>query len=159
MFWRKALITAVIHCLASCPRAFAGGEGPPTIGPGDGETPPAEDEILDVAPPQAANNTVISGWVYLGRFKADGTWQRPRSEDLIGTSPDELEGRPIVLSMDVNVRARVFVLKQQNSDGGCDIGESEVIGALESGREVVLTQITRFPLCDSYIWAEVRESD
>ncbi|PDT13752.1 hypothetical protein CO670_26835 [Rhizobium sp. J15] len=89
---------------------------------------------------------------------ADGTWRQPRSADLIDYSPSELVGRPIVLSRDVNVRDRIFELKDQDVNG-CTIVESEIIGFLQAGQEVILTEVTPFSFCDTYIWARVRQRD
>lgn len=92
------------------------------------------------------------GWIYLGRALADGSWEQPRSRDLLNAVPEELAGRTITLDYDVNVRSDMF-----RSDGtDCFYEDTEIVGAFPAGRQVVLDWVERFPVCDTYIWARVR---
>ncbi|MGO7366363.1 trypsin-like serine peptidase [Rhizobium leguminosarum] len=94
------------------------------------------------------------GWMFLGRYRRDGTWTQARSGDLQGYSPEQLTGVSMNLSQAVNLRSGPFVVTS-SADHACQFDETPVTGALTAGRLTRIVQVQRLETCSSYVWALV----
>jgi hypothetical protein len=88
------------------------------------------------------------GWIYLGKYTGGGVWVQPRSEDLLGNSPEALPSERITLNRPVNVRAAAFT---------CFDTDTKVTSNFETGATVQVLQLITLEGCSRHVWAEVEE--
>jgi hypothetical protein len=117
-----------------------------------GASPPADNEQV------AAGLTDSSKWIFLGYYSVSGEWKGPRSNGLLGYSPEDIQGLDLALSVPANVRDGPFRVTAQKPNG-CSFEESRITGQLESGTNIKVDEVIRLPgKCYGYVWARVTAS-
>ncbi|RWX40250.1 hypothetical protein EHH54_13000 [Rhizobium leguminosarum] len=114
-------------------------------------------KVAAIGDPAVSSDSLVltQGWIYLGRYRQmTGEWDQPRSDDLIGKSPEDVKGAQITLSTGVNLRSAMFKAATV-TDTGCDIIETPIIGGLEAGSVARVLDVVRFEGCTSYVWAQI----
>ncbi len=96
------------------------------------------------------------GWVFLGRYFDDGSWDRPRASEIVGEAPEALTNRSITLNSGVNLRQAAYLVAKVTATQ-CLTKETPIVGGLAAGTVVKILKVVRLPGCRSYIWAQVQQ--
>lgn len=96
------------------------------------------------------------GWIFLGRYFDDGSWDQPRASEIVGEAPEALTNRSITLNSGVNLRQAAYQVAKVTATQ-CLTKETAVVGGLAAGTVVKILKVVRLPGCRSYIWAQVQQ--
>lgn len=117
--------------------------------------PQPEDNDDDVfVLPMPDHSAPATGWIFLGKYLGNGEWEQPRSDDITGKSPRDLQGENISLNIGVRLRSSAFHVTWSD-DHRCTYRESSVIGGIPTGTTINLKNVMRLRGCSRYVWAEV----